>query len=156
MTKKVLLNILALLLAVVVFVDPAQVLAAANEYSNEGATYRVNEVVDEYDLGFGVKYHREISETKRSGYSGFDAQQVNVLEITPSDDVQLVPYAYLVDDQWNAIAVKKAAIEYETRYPGYKVVAAVNGDYFKINDAVRASTGVTIGQGEVNAITIVP
>ena len=148
MTKKVLLNILALLLAVVVFVDPAQVLAAANEYSNEGATYRVNEVVDEYDLGFGVKYHREISETKRSGYSGFDAQQVNVLEITPSDDVQLVPYAYLVDDQWNAIAVKKAAIEYETRYPGYKVVAAVNGDYFKINDAVRASTGVTIGQGE--------
>ena len=148
MTKKVFLNILALLLAVVMFVDPAQVFAAANEYSNEGATYKVNEVVDEYDLGFGVKYHREISATKRAGYSGFDAQQVNVLEITPSSEVQLVPYAYLADDQWNAIAVKKAAIEYETRYPGYKVVAAVNGDYFKINDYVRASTGVTIGQGE--------
>lgn len=127
---------------------PLNVFASENEYSNSGATYKVTEVVDELDLGFGIKFHRELSATKRQGYSGFDPQQVNVLQIKPSEEVELVPYSFLTGHEWHALAVKKAALEYEIRNPGYKVIAAVNGDYFKINDYVRASTGVTIGQGE--------
>ena len=141
-------SLLIVVLGFVAFMDPAQVFASDNQYSNQGATYKVNEVVDEYDLGFGVKYHREISGTKKAGSTGFDAQQVNVLQITPNDEVEVVPYAFLEGNQWHATSVKKAALQYEATHPGYRVVAAVNGDYFKINDAVRASTGVTIGQGE--------
>ena len=71
-----------------------------------------------------------------------------MLEVTPSDEVFLVPFAYLEGSKWTATSVKKAALQYETIHPGYKVVAGINGDFFKINDAVRASTGVTVSQGE--------
>ena len=146
--RKISFSLLIVVLAFVTLMDPAQVFASDNEYSNQGASYKVTEVVDELDLGFGVKYHREISGTKKAGSSGYDPQQVNVLQITPSDDVELVPYAFLDGNQWYATSVKKAALQYEATHPGYRVIAAVNGDYFKINEVVKASTGVTIGQGE--------
>lgn len=146
--NKISMTLLLIVLVIVGLCDPAQVFADDNEYSNQGATYKVTEVVDEYDLGFGVKYHREISGTKKAGSTGFDPQQVNVLQITPSDEVSLVPYAFLEGNQWYATTVKKAALQYEATNPGYRVIAAVNGDYFKINEVVKASTGVTIGQGE--------
>ena len=35
-----------------------------NEFTNQGATYRVKERTAEKDLGFGVFYHRDISTLK--------------------------------------------------------------------------------------------
>ena len=148
------LSIVALTLFILVLI-PINV-NASNSYSNFGATYTVKEVTDERDLGYGVKFHRELS-TLTTNITGIStgvsvgvaaAQQVSILEVAPSADVQLVPYAFLESANWVASTVKKAAAQYEFTNPGYRVIAAVNGDFFRINDSVKASTGVTIGQGE--------
>ena len=153
--KKInILSIVALTLFILVLI-PINV-NASNSYSNFGATYTVKEVTDERDLGYGVKFHRELS-TLTTNITGIStgvsvgvaaAQQVSILEVAPSADVQLVPYAFLESANWVASTVKKAAAQYEFTNPGYRVIAAVNGDFFHINDSVKASTGVTIGQGE--------
>jgi len=140
--------LLFIILAVVAFVNPILVFASENEFTIAGGSYKVTEVVDKLDVGYGIYYHRDIAASKKSGSTGFNPQQVNVLEVTPSDEVFLVPFAYLAGSKWTATSVKKAALQYETIHPGYKVVAGINGDFFKINDAVRASTGVTVSQGE--------
>jgi len=145
--RRITICLIIIVLALVAFVKPAQVFAADEEYKNEGATYKVTEVVDTLDLGNGVQYHRDIAASRKVGGT-FNPQQVNVLEITPNESVQLVPFASLSGSKWNATAVKKAALKYETTHPGFKIIAGVNGDYFRINDSVRASTGVTISQGE--------
>jgi len=146
--KKISLCLLVILLSIIVFKNSIEIFATDNEFSNSGASYKVTEIVDELDLGFVVTYHRDISATKKAGSTGYNPQQVNVLHVTPSEEVQLVPFAYLNGENWTATAVKKAALHYEAIHPGYKVIAGVNGDYFQINEVVRASTGVTISQGE--------
>jgi len=146
--RKIAICLLVIVLAIITFIDPAQVFASEEEYSNVGASYKVTEVVDKLDLGHGVYYHRDIAGSKKAGSTGFNPQQVNVLEITPNDEVQLVPFAHLEGSRWIATAVKKAAAQYEATHPGWKVIAGVNGDFFKINYPVRASTGVTICQGD--------
>lgn len=133
-----------------------KVSALNGEYKNEFATYNVTSVKNEKDLGYGVLWHRDIATTKvlssglaKNGQVNVDVpQQVNILEFNASQDVQLVPYALLDGGSWAAVTVKKAAAQYELRNPGYKVIAAVNGDFFKINNDMKASTGVTISQGE--------
>ena len=149
---------IVLLFAIALFVSitTINVSASSNSYSNFGATYTVTQVTDEKDLGYGVKFHRELA-TLTTNISGISAgvtvgvaaaQQVSILEVEARKDVQLVPYAFLESASWVASTVKDAAAQYEARNPGYRVIAAVNGDFFHINDAVKASTGVTIGQGE--------
>ena len=140
--------------------------ANSDSFSNGLATYKVTDVAVEYDLGFGVKYHQDVATTSvtDSRYARGDGannevkydveankeytQQVNVLEIASTKDVQLVPYAYLAKYSWSSSTLRTAAMMYEMRNPGYKVIAGVNGDYFQIKQPVPASTGVTIGQGE--------
>ena len=154
--RRIVLSVLFAFFGLVCVCDPLNVFAEENSFSNGYATYRVKEVADSKELGYGVYYHRDISTlaTDRSGYTnsitvGHEyGQQVNVLEIDTKQDAKLVPYAYLDGSQWVATTVKKAAAQYELKNPGWKVVAAVNGDYFKINNDMKASTGVTIGQGE--------
>lgn len=134
---------------------PIKIFADGNSFSNYGATYRVKEVIDERDLGYGVKFHRELStlatNVDRLTNCVVDreyAQQVNVLEFSTSSQVQLVPYAFIDGGNWVATTVRKAALQYEGTHPGYKVIAAVNGDFFAIDYPQKASTGVTISQGE--------
>ena len=140
--------------------------AADKKVSNDGGSYYVNEVKDDRDLGYGVHYHRDIATASvdQPGYCNSQAaglggggstilgkgylNQVNVLEVKPSADVELVPYAYLERSNWHTSSVRDAAEQYEMSHPGQKVIAAVNGDFFHIGDDVKASTGSTVGQGE--------
>lgn len=131
-------------------------LASSKEYDNGYAVYKDVVVTDEKDLGYGIKWHRETATSKVlqsklaiNGQVGIDyAQRTNVLEFSVNDEVSLVPYAVLDGALWSAVSVKKAAEQYEIENPGYRVVAAVNGDFFKINNDLKASTGVTVSQGE--------
>lgn len=154
--KRLTFLFLAALTLLVVISFPINVFASDNSFSNFGATYKVTEVTVERDLGYGVKFHRE-NATLTTNISGISTgvtvgaaagQQVSVLEFAITDDVKLVPYAYLDSASWVASSVKKAAAHYEVKNPGYRVIAGVNGDFFHINDSVKASTGVTVGQGE--------
>ena len=154
--NKICLCLLSFLMAFFVVALQIDVFASDTKFSSFGATYQIKEIADEYDFGYGITYQREISTSSvtQSGLStGFSlnvdsAQQAHVLTVKPSEDVLLVPYTFVDGGQWHAVTVKKAALQYEATHPGYKVVAAVNGDFFKINDVIKASTGVTIGQGE--------
>lgn len=154
--KKFALIVLFLMLVLPVSFSFINVSANSNSYSNYGATYKVKNVTDEKELGYGVSFHREkatLTTTKTGVTNSITVnqeygQQVSVLEIESGSEAILVPYAFLDGGQWHATSVRKAALQYEATHPGYKVLAAVNGDYFRINDAVKTSTGVTIGQGE--------
>ena len=154
--NKICLCLLSFLLAFFVVALQIDVFASDTKFSSFGATYQIKEIADEYDFGYGITYQREISTSSvtQSGLStGFSlnvdsAQQAHVLTVKPSEDVLLVPYTFVDGGQWHAVTVKKAALQYEATHPGYKVVAGVNGDFFQINEVVKASTGVTIGQGE--------
>ena len=147
--------LLTILCSLFVF-NTINVLATGNRFTFSGGAYTETEVLDEYDFGYGISFKRVNGKTSvtKSGFSSGVAfndeapQQVHLLTVTPSENVELVPYTVLEGGQWQAVPVKKAALQYETTHPGYKVVAAVNGDFFKINNAVKASTGVTISQGE--------
>ena len=53
--------ILLFVLTLFVSITSIDVFASENSYSNFGATYTVKEVTDERDLGYGVRFHRELS-----------------------------------------------------------------------------------------------
>ena len=154
--KKFSLSILVLTLVSLFTFNAINVFASYDKYANFGATYQIKEVVDEYDFGYGITFQREISTssvtqgglTTGITLNNDSPQQAHVLTVKPSDDVELVPYTFLSGPQWSATTVKKAALQYEATHPGYRVVAAVNGDFFQISHTYKASTGVTIGQGE--------
>ena len=171
MKRKIFNILLFILVAISCFFINANVFATdvdySDGYSNQYASYRVKEEVDSYNLGYGVEYHRDIANIKTTdsssvtignaaGSGGGGAvqigktyeNQVNVLEISPNEEVQLVPYALLQGGTWCTSTVRNACEDYEEHNPGYRVIAAINGDYFRINDSCKASTGVTIGQGE--------
>lgn len=143
----------------------ANVFAADKIVDNGRATYRVEETVEEYDLGYGIHYQREKAFTSvRSGhYAGNAAgsggggsivpdqeyqQQVNLLDIDFDSSAQFVPYAGITNGTWNTLTVRKAAAEFEQKNPGKMVIAAINGDWFEISRDVKASVGVTISNGE--------
>lgn len=137
----------------------------SNVTTVNGASYYVEETTDEKDLGYGVHYQRDISYTSAnnsevckgnaagSGGGGpvefgkFYEQQVNVLELNPSQEVKIVPWALLDGPRWALATVRTMAIDYEATHPGWKVVAATNGDFFKQSEPY-GSTGVTISSGE--------
>ena len=154
--KKIFLILIVNVLSIFMFAGTLNVFASDNGFEMYGAAYKVKEIVDEYDLGYGVSFKRELGNTSitKSGLATGIAlndnapQQVHLLTVKPSENVELVPYTYLEKGNWNAVPVKKAALQYETSHPGYKVIAGVNGDFFKINNSIKASTGVTISQGE--------
>lgn len=153
--KRIFLFLSVIVVSLVCFSIQTNVFAQ-DQFTNGYATYKIKREADQKNLGYGVNYRRDISTlaTNQKGITNntelnkeYD-QQVNVLEIMPSDEVQLVPYAFLDGSNWVHTTLKKAAKQYEATHPGYKVIAGVNGDYFQIKYSVKASTGVTISQGE--------
>ena len=154
--NKICLCLLSFLMAFFVVALQIDVFASDTKFSSFGATYQIKEIADEYDFGYGITYQREISTSSvtQSGLStGFSlnvdsAQQAHVLTVKPSEDVLLVPYTFVDGGQWHAVTVKKAALQYEATHPGYKVVAAVNGDFFNINSTYEA-LGLMVQDGDV-------
>lgn len=157
--------VIVILLFTASYFDFNLVVKAIDKVENQGGSYRVEEVVEETELGYGVHYQRSIafSATFEGHYMGQISgsggggsiipgreyqQQVNLLEIANDSSVKLVPFAHLSGGNWHTATVRNAAKQYETENPGYKVVAAVNGDWFAISDPVPASVGVTISDGE--------
>ena len=137
-----------------------------NYYEFNDCGYYVEKTVDTKNLGYGITYQRDFSQLatfdankitgNAAGLGGggkaeigkFYSQQVNKLEISSTEHAKIVPYAILEGSLWNTSTVRNAAEDYESKHPGWKVVAAINGDFFRINDFCKASTGVTISDGE--------
>lgn len=170
--KKLSKNYFNLILFIFVFLgvlSVSNVLVRATEknyYEYNDCGYYVEKTVDEKDLGYGITYSRDISQLatfnaekirgNAAGLGGggkayvdeFYSQQVNKLEISNTEYCKIVPYAILEGASWSTSTVRNAAKDYETKNPGWKVVAAINGDFFKISSFCKASTGVTVSDGE--------
>ena len=119
-----------------------------------------------YELMCGVTETTYYGETSTQlggdvdGYSGmtgeiepdkFYVQQVHVLEVPSRKDVFVVPWANLNGHKWTLTTVKGLIENYEKNNPGYKVIAAVNGDFFDINankNLPYSTTGENISNGE--------
>ena len=133
-----------------------------------GSKYRVTEVVEQNKLHGGVvhtKYKAESSYTKDTNgsyvgktYAGmFYPQSVNVLEVPNNGDVKVVQWSFHSSTtvEWTLTTVTKMAENYEQLHPGYKVIAAINGDFFDINSEggygplLKSTRGVGVSDGEV-------
>lgn len=112
------------------------------------AQFYIDEVLAENHLPFGVKHTKAIGfssaasgEVKNMGTGitesfvpgKFYQQQVNILEVPSTTDVQVTPWAYISSGNWNLATVRNIAKDYEQKNPGRKVIAAINADFFDIN-----------------------
>ena len=134
-----------------------------------GSKYRVTSIVEENLLFGGIKhtkYNAESSYTRNTEdkYIGkttanqFYAQSVNTLEIPNNGKAKVVQWTYLPSSStfgWTLTTVTKMASNYELYNPGYKVIAAINGDFFDINSnggygpLLKTTRGVGVSDGEV-------
>jgi len=118
-----------------------------------GATFRTTGRNATEDLSFGVKYYNDsimVSTTltermteyalggssygtvpfvKGQEYSG----SAFVLEVPVDTGVEVVPWQVVRNGVWQLATVKTIAEDFESHYPEYKVLAAVNGSFFDIN-----------------------
>ncbi len=61
------------------------------------------------------------------------SQQINLLEIPYESESKIVPWGVISKGAWTLATVKTMAEDYENKHPGWKVIAAINGDFFDIN-----------------------
>lgn len=115
-----------------------------------GASYEEKEVVSENEMAFGIN-HQSIK-----GVSGLlgttpSNQSINILDVPNDDNLQIVTWAKISSSRWNMAPVRTIAEDYELNNPGYKVIAAINGDFFDINgtrDFPYATGGIHVANGE--------
>ena len=136
-------------------------------YETGGAKYFVEEVKEVNQLAFNVVHTREIGQTSTL-VSDIDAdgigsgkelvvpgqyypQQVNFLEVPSSKDVKIATWANLNNHRWTLTTVKNLIGDYEIHHPGWKVIAAINGDFFDINaynNFPYQTSGAVVADGE--------
>ena len=118
---------LMILLFLCVFLNGTSVRADENNVSSVGggiANYYVDEVVEEADLDFGVKYHNDsaflnttnadyvAAGTYAAGGEKYGKEEfvvgkyytanVNVLEVPSNEEVQVIPYANIKNGKWTS------------------------------------------------------
>lgn len=96
-----------------------------------GAGYYIRERVAENDLGYLIKHFTDHSTTIRNNAEYL--QQVNVLEVPAATPAKIISYANLRNHKWTLTSVRKLAEQFEEENPDWKVIAAVNADFFDIN-----------------------
>ncbi len=149
------------LLCLCLTLSHAFVSAENDEISVLGATYKVKNNVISQDLGYGITHVKDIAQSSASRLNDYAScgpkdtivgQQVNILTIESSKTTRIVNWTYMTNDGWTLQTVRNLAKNFELHNPGWKVVAAVNGDFFDIN-AKRAlpyqGNGVHVSNGEV-------
>lgn len=116
-----------------------------------GARFLVEEIIEENELPYGVK-HTKIDGFTSTSLSGYDAdglggradlvvpgkyydQIVNILEVPSSEGVRITSWANLNGHRWTLTTVRGLIADYESKHPGWKVIAAINGDFFDIGGA---------------------
>ena len=114
-----------------------------------GARFYTEEVLEVNRLDYGVVHtlSRGFTSTSMSGYDAdgyggyntpvvpgkFYPQQVNVIEVPSSSGVKIVNWANLNNHKWTLTTIRNLIKDYEQKHPGWRIVAAVNGDFFDIN-----------------------
>ena len=74
-----------------------------------------------------------LGSTKLLELNKYYSQQLNILEIPNESKTKLVPWGVINNGKWSLARVAVMIEDYEKANPGWKVVAAINGDFFDIN-----------------------
>ena len=167
---KKILNVILLFLLVAIFFN---IRYTTNAYVIENeATYRVSETLEEEELFYGLQYRHDyafssvLNDNRIVGYACGGAtystesfvkgkeypQHAFVLNIPSSSGVSLVPWGIMENGSWKLSTVLQIADNYETKHPGYKVIAAMNADFFDISaddDYPYTPLGGMVVDGEV-------
>lgn len=121
-----------LLLFLSIFVLSGIVVNTADEFvETGGAGYRVLERRETNELMFDVLHYADKGESKKSGLTY--AQEVNILEVPADSKAKIISYGNLSGHRWTLTTVSNLARQFEAENPDWKVLAAVNGDFFDIN-----------------------
>lgn len=160
------LLIFLLLLANSIFIFNNFVNAEELPVNYAGASYEVDSIEENY-LPYGVNHFRVQGKTSTS-MSGYDAdgfggdtdlvvpgklyaQQVNILEVPSNQTVKVTSWAILDGYKWSLTTVKGMINDYESKNPGWKVIAAINGDFFDISgngNLPYQTSGAVVSNGE--------
>jgi len=134
-----------------------------------GAEYLVNERVKDEMLSSGVRYINDTSSSSASlrittqtdsGLGGTNPliagqlypQKVNVLEVPSTQNVKIIPWALTNNSAWSLATVTNMAKNFELTNPGWRVIAAVNGDFFDIGgrgNLPYQPSGAMLSDGEM-------
>lgn len=117
-----------------------------------GARYYVDEILEENDLPYGIKHQTVWGYTSTpllagvnfdvDGYQGatgvtvkdqFYSQNINVLTIPSSKNIKVTTWSNISNTGWTLTTVKNSIKDFEKNNPGWKVIAAINGDTFDIS-----------------------
>lgn len=171
--KRILSYSLFLLIFSFIFAGQINTKAVSPTTELNGSSYYVNNRKETNQLQYNVLQYTDISYAKAgrnpqgvsnctsaaAGSAGgggcvlddYYPQQVNVLEIPSSTDVRIVPWSKMSQANWNLATVKNMAANYEQLNPGYRVIAAINGDFFDINSNnlfPKTPSGAHVSNGE--------
>lgn len=165
MLKKLFTTLLVLILCL--FTTVLYVSAEDDTVIVGEAKYRQEEVLSTLDLGYGI-IEKNIKGYASSNLEGFNAagsgggglnvagqeypQNVNILEVPTSNEVRIVNWVYQNNYGWGRGTVEACIKNFELLNPGWKVLAAVNGDFFDIsgdNPLPDTTTGSTVSNGNV-------
>lgn len=136
-----------LLVLINIYFNKVNVLAA------DGDIYYEEEVLETNNLAGGITHRRikgysQVTDPSlisggatEAGYGNaiplkhnqYYSQQINVLDVPFNTKAKVVPWGVISNGQWTLARVQVMATDYEKNHPGWKVVAAINGDFFDIN-----------------------
>lgn len=114
------------------------------------ASFEITGQLEKKSLIYGVSY-RSVAGLSNTGNSTTKVKQVcNAIEIPSVEGLVVTSWANMSPNKWNMSHVNAVARNYEETHPGYKVIAAVNGDFYDINaekNFARTPTGCEISDG---------
>lgn len=147
------------------FTSFANVFATETVTEVLGGRYKVDSTVEENSLWYGIEHRTDIAQSSTSVSGGNAAglggggtlvanqyypQQVNILEVPSRTDVRVVTWQTTTATKWNLNTVRTIAKDYEAKHPGWKVIGAINGDFFDISASrplPYQTSGVQVSEG---------
>src|SRR5690554_2071167 len=146
--------VLLVLFASTVLVLPS--VKAEEVTTTGGAGYYIRERIAENDLGYHINHYTDLATTIRQNAEYL--QQVNVLEVPTTTNAKIISYANLKNNRWTLTSVRKLAEQFEEENPDWKVMAAINADFFDISGTLNGLPYQThnpvVTQGEFHKTTV--